>query len=369
MLAIRPTKIASFALSAVLLSSSLLSCGSTVRAEDIDTGDGSVLSYNFDLEPFIKVGKYMGVAVELEPIEVSETEIDERVDLYLQQATSYETVTEGTVKDGDTVNFDFVGYMNGEPFENGSGEGATTVIGKGYYIEDLENGMIGHSVGETFNVPVTFPSDYHAAELAGAAAEFEVKLNYILVADKPEATDQWVEENTDASTLAEWRELIRMQLEQEKDSQHTTDARDKLWQTIMDGSEVLYWPQGPITYYHDNYIKYFTDLAAEEGKSLEEYLDQYGVTSEQFYEDADTSAYDSVKTDLVFRYICEKEDIGITDEEYYTMANEFYNGYYYRMFDTFEAFESEYGAETLRLSVMYEKMMDYLYDNAEITQK
>ena len=360
---------AALALSVSLAASAMFSCGTSAKAEDIDTGDGSVLSYNFDLAPFIKVGQYKGVKIELDPTDVGDDELDERMNLRLQQATSYETKTEGTVSDGDTVNFDFVGYMNGEAFENGSGTGATTVIGKGYYIEDLEKGMIGHSVGETFTVPVVFPSDYHAAELAGASAEFEVTINYILISDTPEATDKWVDDNTDASTVAEWRELLRQELQGEKIAQQENDTRDRIWQKIMDDSEVLYWPNGPLTYYHDNYIKYFTDLAAENNQTLEEYLDQYGVSTDQFYEDADTSAHDSVKTDLVFRSICDKEDIDVSDEEYYSMANEFYNGYYYRLFDSFEAFESEYGAETLRLSVLYEKMMDFLYDNAEIIQK
>ena len=344
------------------------SCGSKVKAEDIDTGDGSVLTYNYDLDPFIKVGKYKGVEVTLDAVNVTAEEVEERMNLRLQQATEYEVQNEGVVKEGDTVNFDYVGYIDGVQFENGSGEDATTVIGKGYFIEDLEKGMIGHSVGETFNVPVQFPADYHNADLAGVNAEFEVKLNYILQSNTPEATDNWVDSNTDASTVAEWRELLRQELETEKYSQREADTRDMVWEKVMDGSEVLYWPSGPIAYYHDNYIKYFTDLAADEDKTLEEYLDQYGVTTEQFYEDAQTSADNSVKTDLVFRYICRQENIDITDAEYLQMANEYYNGYYYRMFDTFEDFEKEYGAETIRLSVLYEKMLDFLVENAVINE-
>ena len=160
-----------------------------------------------------------------------------------------------------------------------------------------------------------------------------------------------------------------MELENEKAAQQESDIRDQIWAKVMDGSEVLYWPSGPYTYYHENYIKYFTDIATEDGYSLEEYLDQYGVTAEQFKEDAENSAYDSVKTDLVFRYICDKEHIDVTDEEYYQTANEFFNGYYYRIFETFEDFENEYGRETIWLSVLYEKMMDFLYENAEIIQK
>ena len=343
-------------------------CGSSVKAEDIDTGDGSVLSYDFDLDPFIKVGQYKGVEITPDPVSVTEDEIDERLNMILQQATEYETVTEGTVKDGDTVNFDYAGSIDGAAFDNGTGQGATTVIGKGYFIEDLEKGMIGHNAGETFTVPVKFPDDYHAENLAGVNAEFEVTINYILLAHTPEATDQWVEENTDASSLAEWRELIKQEIETEKYAQRDADVRDKIWEQVMDSSEVLYWPSGPIAYYHDNYIKYFNDMAQQESQTLEEYLSQYGVTTEQFYEDAQTSANDSVKTDLVFRYICLKENIDVSDSEYFSMVNEYYNGYYYRMFETFEDFEAEYGQETIRLSVLYEKMLDFLYENAVINQ-
>lgn len=353
-----------FALSASLS----VSCGSSVRAEDIDTGDGSVLSYNFDLDPFIKVGQYKGVEITPDPIQVTEDDIDERITVLLQQATTYETLTEGTVADGDTVNFDYSGSIDGVAFENGTGTGATTVIGKGYFIEDLEKGMIGHNVGETFTVPVKFPDDYHAEDLAGVNADFVVTLNYILKSDTPEATDEWVGENTDASSVTEWRELLRQELETEKYAQRDADVRDMIWEKVMDSSEVLYWPSGPVTYYHDNYIKYFTDLAAQENQTLEEYLSQYGVTTDQFYEDAQTSADDSVKTDLVFRYICLKENIEVSDSEYLTTANEYFNGYYYRMYETFDDFVAEYGEETIRLSVLYEKMLDFLYQNAVINQ-
>ena len=180
-------------------------------------------------------------------------------------------------------------------------------------------------------------------------------------------SDEWVAANTDASTVAEWKALVKQQLETQADYEQESKKSDLLWEKIMEGSEVLYYPEGPMKYYNDNYIKYYKEMAEANGSTIEDYLAQYGISYEQFTADAKNNAEMSVKTDLVFHYICEKEKITVSDTEFLTKANEFFEVYYKNNYETFEDFINDYGENTIKLSVLYEKMLNWLVENAVFT--
>ncbi len=339
------------------------SCG-TKDPSTIDTGDGSVLSYAFELEPFIKVGKYKGIEIVLDPINITDEQVDQKIAENLENAAEYDQITTGTVKSGDTVVVDYIGEIDGEEIENGSVNNMSISVGSGKFMDEFEDALIGHSIGETVSLDIAYPDDYQVAEVAGKTITFTVTLKAFLIRNVPELSDEWVYENTDASTVAEWKALVKQQLETKADYEQESQKSDMVWEKIMEGSEVLYYPEGPMKYYNDNYIKYYKDLAESSGQTIEDYLAQYNINYEQFINDAKTNAELSVKTDLVFHYICEKEKISISETEYLTKANEFFEVYYKNNYETFEDFVNDYGVNTIKLSVLYEKMLTWLVENA-----
>lgn len=237
-------------------------------------------------------------------------------------------------------------------------------VGSGKFMDEFEDALIGHSIGETVSLDIAYPDDYQVAEVAGKTITFTVTLKAFLIRNVPELSDEWVYENTDASTVAEWKALVKQQLETKADYEQESQKSDMVWEKIMEGSEVLYYPEGPMKYYNDNYIKYYKDLAESSGQTIEDYLAQYNINYEQFINDAKTNAELSVKTDLVFHYICEKEKISISETEYLTKANEFFEVYYKNNYESFEDFVNDYGVNTIKLSVLYEKMLTWLVENA-----
>ncbi|MGI6742080.1 MAG: trigger factor [Eubacteriales bacterium] len=355
---------------AFVVSASVLLFAASCGAKDpsaIDTGDGSVLSYAFELEPFIKVGDYKGIEVILDPINITDEQVDQQIATNLENAAEYEQIETGTVKSGDTVVVDYVGKIDGKEIENGSVNNMSISVGSGKFMAEFEDALIGHSIGETVNFDITFPTEHQVAEIAGKTVTFTVTLKSILIVKIPELSDEWVAANTDASTVAEWKVLVKQQLENEADYEQESQKSDLLWEKIMEGSEVLYYPEGPMKYYNDNYIKYYKDIAESNGQTIEDYLAQYGISYEQFINDAKTNAELSVKTDLVFHYICEKEKITVTETEFLTKASEYYEVYYKNNYETFEDFINDYGENTIKLSVLYEKMLKWLVENAVFT--
>jgi trigger factor len=342
------------------------SCGAK-DPSTIDTGDGSVLSYAFELEPFIKVGEYKGVEVLLDPVNITDEDVDRQIAINLENAAEYEQIETGTVKSGDTVIVDYVGTVDGQEIENGSIKNMSISVGSGKFMPEFEDALIGHSIGETVNFDISYPDDYQAAEIAGKTVTFTVTLKSILVVNIPELSDEWVAANTDASTVAEWKALVKQQLETQADYEQESKKSDLLWEKIMEGSEVLYYPEGPMKYYNDNYIKYYKEMAEANGSTIDDYLAQYGISYEQFTADAKNNAEMSVKTDLAFHYICEKEKITVSDTEFLTKANEFFEVYYKNNYETFEDFINDYGENTIKLSVLYEKMLNWLVENAVFT--
>ena len=126
---------------------------------------------------YVTLGEYKGLTVQDQPVEVTEEQIDSEVEYYIQLADALESVTEGTVEEGDTANIDYEGKLNGEAFDGGTAKGYDLIIGSDSFIDGFEDGLIGVAVGETVDLPLTFPENYGNEELAGQDVVFTVTVN------------------------------------------------------------------------------------------------------------------------------------------------------------------------------------------------
>ena len=222
---------------------------------------------NYDVEKYFTLGEYKGIEVTVDSTEVTEEDIEERINEVLEENSTVEEITDRTVADGDTVNLDYTGSIDGEVFDGGSAEGDTLVIGSGEFIDDFEEQLIGAAVGEARTVEVTFPEDYEEA-YAGKDAVFEVTVNYIHGDTvTPELTDEFVQSVSDCETVDEYREQLRETLKTEKEQTAETNKMNDVWTAIVEGSEIKSYPD------------FMVDKQIEQRKATyEAYATQYGLS-------------------------------------------------------------------------------------------
>ena len=235
---------------------------------------------------------------------------------------------EGTVKDGDKVNIDYVGTIDGVEFEGGNsgGNGYDLTIGSGQFIEGFESQLIGHSVGEDVTVNVTFPEDYGQADLAGKPAQFAVSIHGIYV--DPEYNDDFVKEYYPemGSTVAEYEQALR-------DEHRESSLHDYVETHVVDDSTIIKYPkkyykqtQATTKYADVESYQYMTQMYQQYGMDAGTFEDYIGKTDEEYDADIIDRAQKFVKNDLVYQAILENEGITLTADEAESIVKEIYGG-------------------------------------------
>ena len=323
--------------------------------------DVPTVSGEFVLSDCVKLGDYKGIQLEMEVEPVT----DEYLDSYLTYLVDpVETDDpDAEVKKGDIVNLDFVGKLDGEPFEGGSSEGYDLEIGSGQFIPGFEDGMIGMKTGETKDLDLVFPESY-VENLAGKEVVFTVTVNAIK--QKPEMDDAWVEKYTDGrvKTLAEFRENTRKELEDQNRSYAETMLKTDAWQKVQEGAEILAIPEEYIKENADAFDEYVRQDADAYQMEMESYLEQMGMTMEAYENYRDLSARNGAKNRLILEAIAEAEGITVDSEEYAQSIagmTEMYG-------ITEEELLEMYGEEALKQEVITDIAMNRILEYAEITE-
>ena len=213
----------------------MTACGSGVSIPD---------EYNYDdFSEFIKLANYKGVEYTPEIAEVSQDEIDKYIDDQLKQsATESKKITSGVAKADSIANINYIGRMDGVAFEGGTGDNYDLDLANSTFIDGFAEEIIGHSVGETFDVNVTFPEDYGSADLAGKPAVFETTINYLTEKVTPEYNLDYVKKNTEYDSIEAYEDSIREKLLADKESQLTYKNQEKVFNMIVKDSKVIKYP-------------------------------------------------------------------------------------------------------------------------------
>ncbi len=279
----------------------------------------------------IKITKYKGVEVEEvdKPEEITEEDVDASIQATLESEAETTEITDRPVEMGDTVNIDFVGKINGEAFDGGSAEDYPLTVGSGAFIEGFEDSIVGHSAGETFDWNGKFPEDYGQPDLAGADVVFTITVNSITVDNVPELTDDLVKTlSEESTTVEEYREEVKKDLEKESQSSYDATLEQNAWQIVLENTEVKEYPEGEVEEYSDSLIQQYKDAAEYYGMEYEDFVqEQMGYAPEDFEAEVKVVAQESVKNKMAVEAIAEKEKIELTDEAYEeqvkTMAEEY----------------------------------------------
>lgn len=321
----------------------------------------SELMAEIDVEKCVTLGEYKGITVEktIEPV------TDEDVEQEIQSALeSYPVeVTNRSVQEGDTVNIDYVGRIDGEEFEGGSDEGALLKIGSGQFIEGFEDGLIGASKGETRVLDLTFPQNY-TEDLAGKAVEFTVTVNTI---NEPleEPNDEWVAANIEGYyTVEEYKAGIRS--EQEENNKQTAEEqmRYTAWTTVVDGCTINEYPETLVEMGKKLYTRQAETYAQYAGMELKEFIESSGITQEEFDANAEEYGKDVAAQALVNQAICNAEGYTIGDEAYQEAMTNMLAEYGC----TEEELISAYGQDNVEQSIMMNRVIQLILDNAVVEE-
>lgn len=326
-----------------------------------------------DVSKYVQLGQYKGVSYTPVDTTVTQEQHDSAVEQLLSGFATSTQITSGVVENGDTVNINFTGLENGVKFENGSAEDQTLVLGSGGFIPGFEEGIVGHSIGESFMIDVVFPADYHAAEMAGKAVQFEILINYKVQYDYPELTDEFVATNFNTETVSvttvdAFHAWVDEQLLASNESAAQSAKVGAVWQAVLDNATIIELPKSDVDTYYNNLYAQQEAMAAYYSQmygstiTLDTLInDMYGMSKEEFEAELRLQAENTCKEALVTEAIAFAEGLNITDAELKTGAAEI--AAQYSLADANEALES-YGKETIFMALLQEKVLALVTESA-----
>ena len=308
---------------------------------------------------YVTLPEYVGIEVPEQTHTVTQEAIDEQVQKYLDAYPVTKQILDRAVEDGDTVNIDYVGSVDGVEFEGGStqGNGTDVIIGTTNYIDDFLEQLIGHKPGETFDVEVTFPEDYSAnPDLSGKDAVFVVTINYIAEETAPELTDEFVQ--TNLTEQYGWENVEQMLAQLEEDLRWSACA-EYIWNAIVEGSQITELPQSMVDYQFNRMLEEYKQMAEGYGMSDDQALTLAQVSSEEelrekYIDDLESMA----KDELILQAVADDADIHVTEED----VASYFKTYLY--LDDYSSYEENFGKEYLRRVALNSRVLEYLVDNA-----
>lgn len=317
---------------------------------------------------YVKLGEYKGLSVQADPIEVTDEMVNEETEIRISEFDDVmETITDGTVEEGDTANIDYEGKKDGVAFDGGTAQGFDLEIGSGTFIDGFEEGLVGVKIGDTVDLNLTFPESYQSEDLAGQDVVFTVTVNE--VKRMPEITDEVVKKATNGEyeDLASYKESVRKDLEEEQEEQRKENILADLMDQICSSSEVSEYPQDLIDYNVDSMTSYYENMAAMYGMEFEDFLSAaMGMTKKDYDEKLPEVIKEGLLQEFCIKGIAETEGIEISDEEFEAGCKENMESHGYT--DKEEFLNAIGGESVLRLNLIQEKVYDFLMENSEIEE-
>ena len=263
----------------------------------------------------IKLGQYKNIEVEVELRQITDEQVDHEIETLLKQ-NPVVLEKEGTVENGDVTVIDFEGFKDGVPFEGGKAEGFELTIGSGQFIPGFEEQMVGMEKGETRDLNVTFPKNYHAEELAGAPVVFKVTVHNILTKKEAELTDEFVAGmgNPLMKTVEEFKSAMRTYLEDGAKQERERLVEDQAFGKLVEESEVEL-DEADIEDATNKQIQVISQQMMQQGIQLEQYLQMLGMTQESLREQLRPNSMNQAKYMAIIDEIAKIETLGATEEE------------------------------------------------------
>ena len=266
------------------------------------------------VKPEVKISSYTGMKIRKYAYTVTDEEVEADLARVQERNARKVEVTDRPAQNGDTVNIDFVGTVDGVKFDGGEAEGFDLTLGSGQFIPGFEDQVVGMNIGETKDVNVTFPENYQAEALAGKPAVFAVKVNAIQGKELPELTDEFIKEATGSETIEEYKAKAKERLEKQAERKANDATENSILEAIAANTEVEI-PQAMIDREIDGLVQKFEYQLMYQGLKLQDYLNFLKITMEDFRKNYEEQAKKNVLNQLIISYLIEAEKIEATEEE------------------------------------------------------
>ena len=329
----------------------------------IEAGKGKDLEFKVAITtyPEVSIEGYKGVEVVKKPVEVTEEDVDAELTRVQDRNSRMVTVEDRAAENGDTVEIDFEGFVDGVAFEGGKAENFNLTLGSGQFIPGFEDQLVGHNTGDEFDINVTFPEEYQAEELKGKPAVFKIKLHEIKAKELPDIDDDFIKDISEFDTVEAYRADAKEKLTASRQKQADNDADNQLIEALMEKLQGEI-PEAMYQNRINDDIREFSYRLQSQGLDLKTYLQYTGMDEQGIRDSFKPQAERQVKVRLALEKIVELENIVPTDEEieaeYAKMAN-----VYQMEMDQIKGFVSK---EDLALDIAVEKAMGLVRDNAVI---
>ncbi len=325
-----------------------------------DTPTTAELMAGIDVEKCVTLGDYKGVTVEKTIQSVTDEDVQNEIDNAL---ANYPVEVDQAAKEGDTVNIDYVGKIDGEEFDGGSDQGADLKLGSGKFIDGFEDGLIGARKGETRTLNLTFPEDY-TQDLAGKAVEFTVTVNAV---KEPlsEPTDQWVADNIEGyDNIADYKAGIRSEQEESNEQTAENQVRYAAWTQVIDNCTINEYPETLVEVGKKLYEQQVETYAKYAGMELDAYIESSGLTQEEYRSNMEEYGKNVAAQALVCQAICDKEGFAIGDDDYQKALQDMLTEYGC----TEDELIQTYGQDNVEQSIMLNRVSNLILENANVTE-
>ena len=289
---------------------------STHSIEVIQAEEGKPFIFTAEvaLKPEVTLGKYKGVEVEKPAVEVTEEEINERIEQERKNSARTITVEDRPVQDGDIVNIDFEGFVDDVAFDGGKGEKFDLTIGSHSFIDTFEEQLIGKNIGDDVEVNVTFPDTYHVDDLKSKPALFKVKINGIKENELPELDDDFASEVSEYDTFEEYKKSVEDHLKEQKENEAKTKKEDAVIEAIIADAKMDI-PEAMLKTEQRSIVNDFSQRLQMQGMNIEQYYMYTGLDEAKMMEQVKEQAERRIKTRLVCEAIVDAEKIEVSEEE------------------------------------------------------
>lgn len=338
-----------------------------IDEENFDRKKDLTVEVSVEVKPEVSLGEYKGVEIEAVPTEVGEELIDNEIDKQRHLNARRINIDDRAAEEGDKVTIDFVGETDGETFEGGSAENQELELGSGSFIPGFEEGIVGHEIGETFDIDVTFPEDYFNEELKGKDAVFHITLNGISREELPELDDEFIKDISEFDTVEEYKEDVRKKKTEEVEANAKNLRINRVLEKVAENATVEV-PEVMVEHAIDDQIRNMDNNMRTQGIQLEQYLGMLGQSLEDFRASMRDDAEREVLKSLVLEAVIAEEKFEITDEEVETYARETAERYFKGDEDKQEDMVKsmvEGNAELLKRDLERNKAVDFLVENAK----
>ena len=323
--------------------------------------EGATLKVKVAVKPEVTLGEYAGLSVTKKVKTVEDSAVDAEL-ARMQDRNGRLLTREGKAENGDTVDIDFEGFVDGTAFEGGKAEHYSLVLGSNSFIPGFEDQLVGHAAGEEFDINVKFPEEYQASELAGKDATFKIKLHEVKYKELPALDDEFAKDVSEYDTLDELKASIRKGMEENNDRQADQQVENDLIEQVVNGMQAEI-PQAMYDSRVDELVRDFEYRLSQQGLKMDMYLQYMGMTVDQLRAQFADQAEKQVKMRLAMEAIVAKENIVASDEEFEEEVKRIADAYKMEP----EKVKSIVDADAVKKDLAVNKAIDLVKEKANVT--